>query len=89
MGRTKSASDYSGFVVLELTAGEDKFEFAQSISTALSSAEAELLEIEDRVAETTDTLKFLTPECDKTDYILAASCGALCSIIDIFGGQTR
>ncbi len=84
MGRTKSASDYSGFVVLELTAGEDRFEFAQSISTALSSAEAELLEIEDRVAETTDTLKFLTPECDKTDYILAASCGALCSIIDIF-----
>lgn len=34
--------------------------------------------------ETVDSIKVLKPNCDKMDYILAASSGALCGIIDIF-----
>lgn len=71
-------------VVLELTACKNNFEFAQNIETALSSAETELLELEGKIAETEDTIKKLTPECDKTDYILSAASGALCGVIDIF-----
>jgi len=71
-------------VVLELTAGKNNFEFAQNIETALSSAETDLQELEDIIAETEETVKALTPECDKTDYILSASSGALCGIMDIF-----
>ncbi len=71
-------------VILKMTAGESSFEFANNIETALSSAEAELFEIETRIAETEDTLKSLTPECDKVDYILSAASGALCGIVDIF-----
>ena len=71
-------------VVLELTAGKNNFEFAQNIETALSSAETDLQELEDKIAETEETVKALTPECDKSDYILSASSGALCGIMDIF-----
>ena len=71
-------------VVLELTAGKNNFEFAQNIETALSSAETDLQELEDKIAETEETVKALTPECDKSDYILSASSGALCGIVDIF-----
>ena len=31
-----------------------------------------------------ETIRLLTPECDKLDYILSASSGALCGIIDVF-----
>ena len=34
--------------------------------------------------ETVDSIKGLKPDCDKFDYILATSSGALCGIIDIF-----
>ena len=79
-----TSGNNSGIAFIELTAAENHFEFANSISTALSTAEAELSEIEDKIAETEETLRSLTPECDKTDYILAASSGALCGILDIF-----
>lgn len=84
MTNTIPPSDKTGMVVLELTATENGFEFAQSISTALLSAEAELLDLEDRIVETEETVKNLSPECDKTDYILSASSGALCGILDVF-----
>lgn len=71
-------------VVLELTAEKNNFEFAQNIETALSSAETDLQELEDKIDETEETVKALTPECDKSDYILSASSGALCGIMDIF-----
>lgn len=73
-----------GTVILDLTARKDSFEFSQSISTALSKAEVELSVLEDQIAETEKSLKSLTPECDKIDYILSAASGALCGIIDIF-----
>ncbi len=79
-----TSANNTGIVILELTAGKSSFEFANNIETALSSAEAELFEIETRIAETEDTLKSLTPECDKVDYILSAASGALCGIMDIF-----
>lgn len=79
-----NSENNAGIVVLEMSSGENGFQFAQSISMALSSAEAELSDLEEKIAETEETVKALTPECDKTDYILSASSGALCGIMDIF-----
>ncbi|MCQ4637371.1 hypothetical protein NE619_11610 [Anaerovorax odorimutans] len=73
-----------GFIVLELETNEDGFQFASNIPTAVSSANIELQDIAERLVENIDTVKKLTPECDKTDYILAATSGAICGIIDIF-----
>ena len=66
--------------MLELTIQDDRFDFCSTISTALKQAQSELQSI----SETIDSLKGLTPECDKLDYILAASFGTLCGILDIF-----
>ena len=73
-----------GSIVLDLGVSENGFEFASNISTALLNAEIELQDIEERLTESIDTIKTLTPECDKTDYVLAATSGAVCSVIDIF-----
>ena len=59
-------------MLLELGISEDGYEFAFDIKTALVSAEVELSAIASKLNESTSTLKKLTPECDKTDYILAA-----------------
>lgn len=50
------------------------------ILEAISDAELEL----DQINEDIESIKQLKPACDKIDYILAASSGALCGIIDIF-----
>lgn len=50
------------------------------LMSALAQAEAELVVLN----ETVESIKELKPQCDKLDYILAASSGALCGIIDIF-----
>lgn len=67
-------------IVLDLSVENDGFGFATSISDALVQAESELVVLN----ETVDSIKGLKPNCDKMDYILAASSGALCSVIDIF-----
>lgn len=67
-------------LLLDLSITENDFEFATSITSALNQAELELQSID----ETIDSIKVLRPECDKFDYILAASSGALCGLIDIF-----
>lgn len=67
-------------IVLDLSVEDDGFNFATSISNALVQAESELVVLN----ETVDSIKVLKPNCDKLDYILAASSGALCGIIDIF-----
>lgn len=67
-------------MVLDLTIQNDRFDFASSISTALEQADLELQTLD----ETIDSVNGLKPECDRLDYILAASSGALCGIIDIF-----
>lgn len=74
----------NGSIILDLCVKEDGFEFASSVTSALEEAENELLEIEEKLTESVETVKKLTPECDKMDYILAATSGAICGVIDIF-----
>lgn len=71
-------------MVLELRVGDNIFEFASSIASAISFAEVELSDLEEQIGETLESIKALTPDCDKLDYALAACSGVLCSIIDIF-----
>ena len=65
---------------LDLNINESGFEFSTSIADALEQAENELTTLN----ETIKSIKDLKPNCDKLDYILAASSGALCGVIDIF-----
>lgn len=67
-------------IFLDLNINESGFEFSTSIADALEQAENELTTLN----ETIKSIKDLKPNCDKLDYILAASSGALCGVIDIF-----
>lgn len=67
-------------VHLGLDIDNENFRFSTYIDKALAEAESEL----DILNETIKSVKNLKPECDKLDYMLAASSGALCGIIDIF-----
>ena len=67
-------------IYLDLNINDDRFGFATSIDDALAQAEVELVVLN----ETVESIKDLKPQCDKLDYILAASSGALCGIIDVF-----
>lgn len=60
------------------------FHFATTISDALSVAEQESIQLQHELSERESDLERLTPNCDKTDYILAAASGVLCGIMDIF-----
>lgn len=68
----------------DLNIDNDIFSFASSVTSALSDAESELQSLDERLSETLETIKNLTPDCDKVDYALSVSSGALCGIIDIF-----
>ena len=76
----RNTNKYKSDVILDLSIDDDSFGFATSIDDALAQAEAELVVLN----ETVESIKELKPQCDKLDYILAASSGALCGIIDIF-----
>lgn len=67
-------------IVYNLTIKQDSFDFASSITSALEETDLEIQTLN----ETISSVQELKPECDKLDYILAASSGALCGIIDIF-----
>lgn len=67
-------------ILLELEDKENSFHFDATIVSELIGTRTEIKKIEDSV----DSIKNLKPECDKVDYLLAASSGALCGIIDIF-----
>ena len=67
-------------IFLELNIADDTFDFSTDITDALARAEGELAILD----ETVGSIKALKPDCDRTDYMLAASCGALCGVIDIF-----
>lgn len=69
---------------LDLDIDNEHFFFASSVATALANADTELQDLNNKLNETLETIKKLTSECDKVDYALSASSGALCSIIDIF-----
>lgn len=79
-----TTKDHSNAIMLNLGIGEDGFEFATDIVSATERAKLELDDIERDISESLEVLKKLTPECDKTDYILAASCGAMSGLFDIF-----
>jgi len=66
--------------VLGMNVADDGFSFTSSIEIALISAETEIRSLE----ETIKSIESLRPNCDKLDYALAASSGALCGLIDIF-----
>jgi hypothetical protein len=70
----------SNRMVLEMDAKESGFSFSVSIDTALATAGLELANLEG-VMSALDNIK---PDCDKVDYILAASSGAVCGLVDIF-----
>ena len=78
MGKNKKT------LVLDLDITDSGYQFASNINDALSEAELELNTINERLSEDYYAIEHVTPNCDKSDYILASSCGALCSIIDIF-----
>ena len=65
--------------ILKLDVSDDKVSFASSIETARQAAEAEQYKLE----ETIQSVRLLKPECDKLDYALAASSGALCGLIAV------
>lgn len=67
-------------ILLNLSVEDGGFDFSTSIADAIAKAETELVVLN----ETVDSIKGLKPDCDKLDYILATSSGALCGIIDIF-----
>lgn len=70
----------SKIALLEINQNETKFNYTSSIESALTQAHLEI----EVLNETIDSVKALKPDCDKLDYALAASSGALCGIIDIF-----
>lgn len=69
-----------GQLILGMSVSKDEFSFATSIESALISSETEIQSLK----ETIKSVENLGPNCDKLDYSLAASSGALCGIIDIF-----
>lgn len=71
-------------MLLELGINENGYEFASDIKTALSTAEGELDIVSAKLEESIVSLKKLTPECDKTDYILATCSGTICGVMDMF-----
>lgn len=66
--------------IIEMLFSDTEIACSSCIDTALSQAELELESID----ETIESIDALRPDCDKLDYILAASSGAICGIIDVF-----
>jgi len=67
-------------LLLKMSVESDGFGFTSSIVSALTHAELEIQALN----ETVESIKGLTPDCDRLDYALAASSGSLCGVIDIF-----
>ena len=72
--------DHNRRVLLKMDVQENGYDFTSSIDEALSHAELEITVLN----ETIESVNGLKPECDKIDYVLAASSGAICGVMDIF-----
>ena len=70
----------SEYKMIDIQVDNNKYSISSGITTALAEAENELASIEESIA----SIDALKPDCDKLDYILAASSGAICGIIDVF-----
>lgn len=79
-----SGKNKDAVLLFDLGISEEGYEFDSAIQMAMKFAEFEIDDINTKLAENENTLKKLTPECDKTDYILAAASGAICGLMDIF-----
>ena len=71
-------------VLYEINIRDEGLEFLSSISSSLQEAEEDRICLEKELRETKEQIVSLTPNCDKLDYALAASSGALCGILDVF-----
>ena len=71
-------------VIYQLSVENDSCNYSCSVASSLMLAEEERAQIEYQVSESLESIKNLTPNCDKLDYALSASIGVLCSAIDIF-----
>ncbi|MDE5760046.1 MAG: hypothetical protein K2I11_03605 [Bacteroides sp.] len=67
-------------VLLEISENDNNSNYTSNIEDALSQAKQDIKLLD----ETIESIKALKPDCDKIDYALAASSGALCGILDIF-----
>lgn len=72
--------DNKNRILLSMSVAEESIDFTSSIETAIEHTELELYSLE----ETINSINELKPACDKLDYVLAASAGAICGVIDIF-----
>lgn len=72
--------DKQGRLILGMDVADDKFSFTSSIENAIDAAELEL----EALNETIESVDDIKPHCDKLDYALAASSGALCGVMDVF-----
>ena len=70
--------------LFEFSESESGYSFECLVETSLEKANDELEALDQKLEETIVSIKNLTPECDKLDYALAVSSGAMCGIIDIF-----
>lgn len=70
-------------LILEFGISEEGYEFNSDLKTELNYVEQELYELSSKLEYNTNSIKKLTPECDKIDYSLAACSGCLSAIIDI------
>lgn len=77
--------NYSNINLLKFKVSENGYEFDSEIIAALGNAKSELAEVVTELNDNLDKIQKLTPACDKTDYVLATSCGVLCGILDVFG----
>lgn len=66
--------------VLDICQVDNKFSYLSTIEDALSQADLDIQNLN----ETIESVNALNPQCDKLDYALSASSGALCGILDIF-----
>ena len=65
-------------LLFDLDISKEGYKFDSYIQTSIKFAELEIDEINTKLAENENIISKLTPECDKTDYILAAASGATC-----------
>lgn len=76
----KGVRKMSKNIFLEIDDSPKGFEFDLNIQDALAQAQFET----DQINESINSIQILKPECDKIDYSLAVSSGAICGMIDIF-----
>jgi len=64
-------------ILLEMRIEDEKYSFPTTISSALIDANSNLNEIDKQIEETIETVRSLTPNCDKIDYIGSAEKGRI------------